>query len=369
MMNHYVTVSLFFLLLTVGCNSSSQENATRAEQVELSEQEEKFYSPYRMPIAISPDGRYATLYRMEDKEKNIEDSIQVIEIAENKTSEFATHDMIRKVRFSPDAKHVIASGFENVVLWDWKEGKPFKTYVSVSHSNTVDMSGFSFVVSPDHKQILTLSVSSTPSVWEVETGKETLLKEVFKSKKIGTINTAAFSQDGTKVFFAARTYTDEENPIRKNVILGFDMSAEAFLETSHPFTVTDMCPTPDEKLVLVSRTGEGDPIFLTAENWRYHLRVINSETGKEEQIIPGDAKEKWYWRRVWLSTDGKYAAADTGNKIELWNIADGTKISEHPYSKETRPQECSFLTDGSLVAVSFDKDDKPVFTRIQNASK
>ena len=277
-------------------------------------------------VAFSPDGTSMATYYEDDTGSVlrvadgslIPRAIHAEKWTERKRNLSIDHDEDgwgRRVRFSPDGKHLaeFKMGSNSLTLWDVKTGEKIKELDGVSGS------GLTLVFSPERN---CFGLSRTPNPLNHTPDPEYDTVELWDEKKrasfthSGHVNTVAMSPDG---MFLATGGAD------KTVKLWHVETQECFHTLSgHIGGIVSLAFSPDGTL-LVSAGGENWERQTQADGTTYIFSVGDSlvgRTAKVWEVATGKniatLESSGVVRGIAFSPDGKCLATGTAKTVTLW---------------------------------------------------
>jgi RNA polymerase sigma factor (sigma-70 family) len=236
----------------------------------------------------------------------------------------ATQRDVVSAVFTPDGKELIAGCSDNTVrFWTIADGKIVRTI------KTGDRTPFNLALSPDGKRLAWGDDNGRLHVHDLTTDKETDSFAVadgapYNAPPIGTLR---FTPKGTLEAWGTAPPTlcvwEPNKPVHRRV---FD-----HLPSKAPYGRL----APDSKRAIC--WAETSPA----------LRVLNIETGREEEVAPG------HWRAansLAMSADGHTIASGSGDDtIRLFDLRTGREIRRWEPHRGHTPH-IAFASDGKVLA-------------------
>ena len=233
---------------------------------------------------------------------------------------------INTIAVSPDGKF-LASGSENILLWDVKSGKEVRRING--HESVIN----SLVFSPDGTMLLSCSSDMTIKLWNIETGKQVRSFEGHRTQ----VKSIAFSPDGKSFVSVSLSGMRLWNINSGEMIHSFDDHNGSY----------DVAFSPDGKYIV---SGVG----VDSEN---RIELWDAETFKSLKYFDG---HKSIIYCLSFSPDGKYVLSGSEDKtLKLWNVKTGKKVRTFSGMLSGHKEEvkcADFSPDGKfIVSGSYDE--------------
>lgn len=252
------------------------------------------------------------------------------------TLRFRHDGEIEALAFSPDGKWIAAlSNANNVCVWDIATGKKkyeFRPEVEDESWNPV------LAFSAEGTKLTVIGNQGQVQRWDMASGKKTSAWQ--KEELVGLM---AFSADGETILSLHETEIDKTNlrlweAATGKVLRTIAMKDETLLDSDD-----EEGSLPG---VALSRDGK---ILAIRESGGFRLRDLKKD--KEITFIKHKDEEETEERAgLAITPDNKYlVAAETANKVFVWNIHTGKKVKSWKYPGEIRSLTLS--PNGKLLAV------------------
>ncbi|HJZ56606.1 MAG TPA: sigma-70 family RNA polymerase sigma factor [Gemmataceae bacterium] len=218
------------------------------------------------------------------------------------------------IRFSPDGKYLAAiAGDHRLVLWDVARGTPA---VGVRWEK---LGNPSFACSPDGSLLAVAAIEPVVQLFDTRTGQ--FVRGFDPDQRFALC--LAFSPDGKTIATGG-----------KDLIVLSDVASGKELGRMEMKQVLDVAFTPDGKsLVAVGEDAKA--------------RVWDVTSKKERLVLDSRG---WIGRSMALSADGKTLAVGTVyNLVQLWDVATGKELTEHPDGHDAPVHTVAFSPDGKLL--------------------
>ena len=234
---------------------------------------------------------------------------------------------ITAISFSPDSRHLLSGGFDNVVrLWEVASGKTLKEFKDVDTAPT------SVAFSPDGKTALFTGKFYTLSLYDLSSGRQI---QSIKQKKIRIVS-GAFSPDGKQLLS-----DDGDGSI---VILDRATGQEIRKIKAFTRALNSSVFSPDGRYILA---GGGDDIIGTENDVAGVVRLWDRATGRKLHELKG---HRWFVESVAYSPDGKLALSGGSDaSVRLWSLVTGKQQSAF-IGHASGVTSLSFFPDGRHAA-------------------
>ena len=242
--------------------------------------------------------------------------------ADKKPVQAAHLSLVESLAWSPDGKYLASGSFQEVCIWDVKEGKLEKRLTGFAH-NVVALS-----FSTDGKYLATGGGVPTADgeVRVFETGSWNVYAEI-KGGHSDTVFGVAISPDNTKI---ASCGADK-------FIKVFELPDGKFIKSfeGHTHHVMDVGWKPDGKL-LASAGADN-----TVKIWNY-------ESGEQTKSVQ-NAHTKQLTRLVFIGKTPQFATCGGDGVVKFWNVDTGNAARNFPPGNDFY-YALSVSADGNLVA-------------------
>ena len=289
-------------------------------------------------IAISPDkalvvaGRANQLHVFEAGSGNHVKSLvdPAVKTPDGKTVEAAHLSIVESLAFSPDSKLVASGSYQEVTLWDPKEG-------TIKHKLT----GFAdrvvaLAFSHDGKLLATGGGAPTEDgevkVFDVESGKPVM---ELKSGHSDTVFGVCFSPDATKL---ATCGADK-------FVKVWEVPAGKFVKSfeGHTHHVLDVAWMGDGKLLV---SAGGDPPTATGPGTG-SIKVWDYEKGEQARTIAGHSRQ--VTRMLGVGKTPQIVTCSGDQTVRMINVTNGSNVRNFPGGADFL-YAVSVTPDGALVA-------------------
>jgi WD40 repeat protein/serine/threonine protein kinase len=223
--------------------------------------------------------------------------------------------IVSSVCFSPDGRR-LASGSDDVVLWDVATGRPARTLRG--HAGGVKSVAFS----PDGRRLASDSRDNTVVLWDVETGRPARTLRGHTDD----VNSVAFSPDGRRLASGSQDKTV--------VLWDLDSGRPARTLRGHAGPVTSVSFSPDGRRLA---SGSRDNTVV----------LWDVETGRPARTLRGHTDDV---RSVAFSPDGRRLASGSDDTtVVLWDLESGRPA-------RTLRGHADWFRGGTVQSVSFSPD-------------
>jgi WD40 repeat protein len=248
-------------------------------------------------VALSPDGKHAITAGMDNlRYWDLSNNRQIRVFGENKQGYWC-------LSFSPDGKRVVAGARNrSVCLFDVNTGKSLQEL----RGHTQEVWGSLFTT--DGKQVISGSWDRTIRVWDAETGKAI---RTFKGVR-DSVRCLALSPDGK--LLAAGHFAVANGP---GIVRLWDVAkgTEVRFMKGHELEITSISFTPDGKSLLTS-------------SFDRTIRLWSVADGKEEKCLRGHIGRI---ECAAFTPDGRRVvscAAESDPTLRLWDVSSGKQLGE-----------------------------------------
>lgn len=237
-------------------------------------------------------------------------------------------------RFSPNGeKVIIANGDKSPTLWDVETGK------QIAKLEPQTDRVYLTIFSPDSRLVATSDVDGATKIWDASDGK---MISSFGSKKNKNFATA-WNADGTAIVTASPTADARMWDARTGEMLfGFAGSQAMNIEFS-----------PDKKLLAT----------IHRDNKKQLAQIWNAENGELVASLPREKGEDRAYSLVW-SPDGKMLVTASSNQVKIWSDS-----GELLQTLENAVFPARFSADGRLLATGGKNDTGYVWQIGENRRK
>lgn len=241
--------------------------------------------------------------------------------------ELAQHEgPIRALAFSPDGKHLVSGGQDNV-LRVWNLDRSVEQAVLRGHASHVR----DCVFSPDGTLLLSAGRDQQIKLWQPDASGEAIVFGSSDTARQGdAVLAARFSNDGQRIVTASRDRTAALWDVGEQTLLQRFAEGHDFLASSSVFFAGGA------RLA----TGAGDGT----------VRIWDVATGTEILTLEGTGRTA----TLAVSDDGRWiATGSAGNEALIWDARTGEQVATLS-GHEATVTAMSFTSDGALLATGDD---------------
>jgi WD40 repeat protein len=274
-------------------------------------------------------------------------------------------DRLRSVAFSPDGRHIVTTSYDKTArIWDVATGR--ETLLLSGSAELVSFAAFS----PDGRHVITASYDKTARIWDASTGRQILLLRGHTDR----LNSASFSSDGLRIVTASADKTARiwnastgqqiavlSGHTDRLTFAAFSPDGRCIVTTSYDKTARIWdAVTGREITVLNGHTDfvegaafspDGQRVATAADDQT--ARVWDASPGREVTLLSGHLETV---ASAAFSPDGqRVVTASTDRTARIWDAATGREIMMLAGHTGTVPS-AAFSPDGQrVVTASFDK--------------
>jgi len=264
---------------------------------------------------VSPDGRYAIIYFVDDPTVQIWD-LSSGQFLRELNSPADPNDM----QFCAGSSLIVIGYYDGVArIWDPVSGNILQTLEG--HNGTVRK----FSCSPDGKLVLTGSDDRTARLWDVQSGQE-----LNRFRDQAWVTSVALSNDGQKVL--TLNGDGAGNTVR---IWAVQPKSELPNLPNHGSGINGVAFSPDGRLLA---TGDSAGVIHL---WDAHGGKLIRELATEDVINYG----------LQFSPDGYYLASGQWNSgvVQLWDVQTGQEVRRFTSESIGGLNELAFSPDGRFL--------------------
>ncbi len=233
---------------------------------------------------------------------------------------------INDIKFSPDGTRFAVATTIGVWMYDAKTGKE----ISLFKGERQDIKGIAF--SADGS--LLTGANSTGGIprWDANTGQ---LHSILIKENVRSLNTAVFSEDGTKLVSVGRPHDE---------IQIWNLTDE----TTSPIIADIDMDFKNGQLTAIALSPDSRFLATAIHEWKkvYPIQMWNADTEEQLFILTGHERRI---KSLTFSPDGKtLASGDEYRTIHLWNM--DTKTTRATFKAPSSFYALSFSPNGKLLA-------------------